>query len=136
MIEILVVIGIFGALASAALVSFHKSQDRRALEDAQATVYRTLERQRNKALTGSGLSNHGTRIEEHLIAAFEGDAYAGGGNEIFLPGAVSLDPAGIDIVFKRMSGETLAGTAVVTITHANGNSAQISVSADGLIDKN
>mgnify|MGYP001586529184 CR=1 FL=1 len=132
-IETLIVIGIFAIVASAALATFHSSQNRRELTDAQATIYRTLERQRNKALTGVDTTNHGVHIEPDRIITFSGDSYGGSGNEILLPLSTDTDQAGTDVVFKRISSIPTTAALLITITHDCVNSAGVSFNADGLI---
>ena len=134
-IETLIVIGIFAITASLALANFHSSQDRKTLEDAQATIYRALERQRNKALTGVGTTDHGVHIEQNRIVTFSENSYTGNGNEILLPLAVGTNQAGTDVIFDRISGIPTTAAVLITLAHDNGNTAGVSVSAGGLISR-
>ena len=134
-IETLVVIGIFAITTSLALANFHGSQDRKTLEDAQATIYRALERQRNKALTGVGTTDHGIHIESNRIVTFSEDSYTGSGNEILLPLAVDTDQAGTDVIFDRISGTPTTAALLITLAHDNGGTAGVSVSVGGLISR-
>lgn len=133
LIEVLIVIAILGIVAAGASFMMNGTRNRVSLEGGQATVLNALERAKNRAATGYGTGNQGVHIENYKVVNFEGDFYAGIGEETPLTGS-QTDQSFTDIIFKRLSA-TSSADITITITNGSGETATISVATSGAIEK-
>ena len=142
LVEILIVIAIFGIVGSAASVMFNETRNRVVLEDAQASVINALEQARSRALTGvrtTGTtgSDHGIYIDytNNKIYSFEGNAWPGTGQEISLPPNVSIiyPTSNMEIIFNRLSGQTNGEKTITLKNNISEENIDVIVNEAGII---
>jgi prepilin-type N-terminal cleavage/methylation domain-containing protein len=131
LIEIVVVLGIIGLIASAGLITARENRSATTLKNARATILLALEQSRSKAQTGYGTKNHGIRIKSNLIETFEGNVYtSGSGITIPLPPQITTNHTNTDIIFKRLRG-SVASAATITVSHPTAGNLSITIDTEG-----
>lgn len=140
LIEMLVVIAIFGVVAGGALIMMNGTRDKVSLESAQATVLSALERARNQSATGYGTENtdYGVYIDatNNKLFSFNGPHYdPATAKEIALPSGVSLVGSNQEILFNRLSATSSANVTIKIHDNISGKDATITVNTEGNIEK-
>src|SRR4030042_383447 len=149
LIEMLIVLAIFGIVAGAASFLMNGTRNKISLEDAQANILSALEKARNQAATGYGNSktDYGVIIDitaNRISPCSCNDpcdpvnCTAIAGQEINLndSGATIIEPAvNRTIVFTRLSATSSIGTTIRIRNNASGQDATIIVTINGTIEK-
>lgn len=131
-VETLVVIAIMGLLSIGAIVNIRLGRSESALESAEASLLRGLERARSQASSGVDGKSHGVYVKEKSIVSFEGDSYTGEGLEVFLPPSITTDKTGEPIIFSRLSASA-SQDVTITLLHQSGTTTKVTVKKDGAI---
>ena len=133
LIEILIVIGLFGLLAGLGLFlsfDFYKSY---AFRSERNTLVSVLEKARNQSLSNINQSPHGVHYMPNNYIIFQGSAYvAADPNNQAVPGnPVTVTWPG-DFVFSQLAGESSASGTITIIDGVRSTS--ISINNEGRID--
>jgi len=138
LVEILIVIAIFGIVGSAASVMFNGTRNRVSLEDAQASVINALERARSRAATGVGTEDHGVCIDGNKLIAFEGNSCPSpttdNSTDLAPNISVTNSPA-VPVIFNRLSATSSADTTFTIENTITGSTTIVIVTKDGIIEK-
>ncbi|MEK7083399.1 MAG: prepilin-type N-terminal cleavage/methylation domain-containing protein [Patescibacteria group bacterium] len=141
LIEIVIVIAIIVILGTAVLVSFNESRNVRDLTTSSQNALSILRLAQARTLAGENDSAWGIRLASNQITLFEGDTFAGSPftNIYPLPNSmqitnISLNGGGIDVVFKRVTGETdQTGTFLLSVINSPSNSFSVTIDSLGKV---
>ncbi|MDX1608259.1 MAG: type II secretion system protein [Candidatus Spechtbacterales bacterium] len=118
-VESLIVMSILGIISVAGIYKVINSQEKGALNDAQAAVVRLTESARNSAASGEGTQEHGIYIEQNGITIFEGNI--AGGTKYFFHPAVESNQTDTEITFSRYSGSATTSESFPVTIRLSGN---------------
>ncbi len=136
LVEVLVVIAIFGALVMMGLFfdfTFYRGASFHADVDIFASI---LQRARAKAINNINESDHGVYIDTDDYVLFQGDSYAL--RNTTFDQVISRNPnvnfsGTSEVVFRQLSGDSsFEGNLVI---NGSGKSATISLNYEGLINR-
>ena len=130
LVEMLVVMSVFGLIGSAATLMLKGTRNSVTLEDAQATVLNALEKARSRASTGVGSGNHGVIINGNVISECEGNPCTETSNTTL---KLPTDKSGLTIMFNRLSATSSVATTITIL--APGENATVTVNENGIIEK-
>jgi prepilin-type N-terminal cleavage/methylation domain-containing protein len=147
LIEILAVIAIISIIASLAVLNLSKFRNARTLQNTTEDVVSFLNLARNNTIASLNSSNYGVHFEEDQMFLFEGLSYnsLAENNQriIFEPsvriksGGINLNGGGNDVVFKKISGDTLNyGTIVLELRSDVNQFRTITINKLGIISRN
>lgn len=128
MVEILIVLAVFGLMAGAAVFTFRGAKNKALLDDAQAALISAFEQARSRAATGVGTSSHGVYLEQDRAVIFEGKEYKGSGE--IIPLSALLDSSTSTIIFNRLSATS--SSQEITLQNSSGERT-IEITKDGII---
>lgn len=136
LIELLIVIGIIGALAGVSAPFLSTFLGGKQLTTTTDKVVRTLRKAQNYALSGKKDSVWGVHYESGLLVLFKGDDYdvreTDFDEKFNLPRIVSI--AGwTDIYFRKLRGKPLPETLEITITMLN-EEQTVTINSEGTVD--
>lgn len=135
LIEILIVIGIFGLIISLGLVTSFNSYRRSNLRAERDILVSVLAKARNQSISNVNESPHGISVQPGNYVIFQGSSYATRDTSVDedVPYVSSLTVSGTnEIVFVQLTGEvTTPGTITISF---QSNPADISVNSEGRID--
>lgn len=114
LVELIVVIAIFGILAVAAFVSFGGFRNAKTLETTVDEAVSLLNEARSKTLSSEDDSQYGVRFENFKMTLFKGDGYSSSSpsnkitaiSPLVEISSVSLSGGGSDVVFQKINGKT------------------------------
>jgi len=129
LIEILVVIGILGALASLGYISIGSSAKQVALDTSHATVITAFESARSNAMRGAGDGTGGQTVE---ISA-DGKSIITEATTLPLPIGITIDQAGNTLTFERISGEA-SNNVTYTLTNTDGQTRTVTITPEGYVE--
>lgn len=142
LVEILVLLAIVGGMAAMVWHIFPGSRNRRALESGVRLVSSVIEEARSLTLSAKNDSAYGVHFDTNQVVLFVGPTYtAGAATNVVspLPGLtsirnVTLAGGGSNVVFKRLTGETLnAGTLEVYLLPVTTTARTITISQTGVV---
>jgi len=139
-LEVAVVVGIIGVLATISMATFSSMQYRNALRIATEDVLLTLRSARTQTLASRNDTVYGVRIESSRITRFTGSTYTASSSANLVQNfagsvqaSLSLSASTSNIVFARLTGEASAtGTILLTDTRS-GATSSVSIEKTGLI---
>jgi prepilin-type N-terminal cleavage/methylation domain-containing protein len=133
MLEVLVVLSIFGALIMMGLFfdfTFYRGTAFSTDVDAFASI---LQRARAKAINNINESNHGVYIDADNYELFEGDSYATAIDTQSISRSSEISFSHTEFVFSQLSGDSnFEGDIIIT---GFGKTAVISMNNEGLINR-
>ncbi|MDP3989534.1 MAG: prepilin-type N-terminal cleavage/methylation domain-containing protein [bacterium] len=142
LIEIVIVVAVFGILSAIIAPSGGAWRAGRELESASAIVLDTLGEARERTLQSKNAKVYGVAIHNSDVVVFEGDTYSEGassnmsyslgGDILAVP---TLTGGASAVVFGRLDGSVTA-TGTIELTHQiSGVSRSITIYASGLVDE-
>lgn len=133
LIEMLIVLAIFGIMTAAASFMINGENSKVSLQNAQASVINALEKARNQSASGVGDlgTNYGVKITGNKIENFSIGTTNSIGPVTELPPNVTVSGLN-EIVFNRLSATSSANATIVI--SLNGQTATVSVATSGVID--
>lgn len=141
LVEILVVIGIFGVLLTTSLYFFGKWDKKEALEKDVASLTALIRNASRLSADSKDASVFGIHLESGKAVLFEGSSYVPGGsneksqelsNRVYIS-SYSLNGGGQDIIFARLSGAT-SNYGTVTLSLKDGSaSTTVTVLKTGVV---
>ncbi|MBI2096236.1 MAG: prepilin-type N-terminal cleavage/methylation domain-containing protein [Candidatus Taylorbacteria bacterium] len=140
LIEMLIVIGVISLLAAFSFSTFVSYKGRQSVAGGREIVTAVLNDARTQTLASKFDSQYGVRLATTTITLFRGANYdpATTTNKVYnLPvgveiSAVSLSGGGLDVTFKRLTGETNESGSV-TVTSGS-LSETVTIHGTGLIE--
>jgi prepilin-type N-terminal cleavage/methylation domain-containing protein len=142
LIEILITVGILGAIVTIILVSFNTFRDSQGLERETETVVEILNQARSQTLSSKNASSYGVHFASTSVTFFTGTTYnaADSTNQIYsltsnnIINSVNLTPGGMDVVFNRLTGETNQNGTIGLLNQRTSASTTITIYKTGLIE--
>lgn len=141
-VEVLIVIVVFGILAAVISPSARTWRASRELESTTAYVLDVLTEARERTLQSKDAKQYGVEIESDAVVLFVGDTFSSSagtnertsfGSDIQL--ASSLSGGATAVVFSRLTGEASVG-GTITVTHTtSGASRDIVIYETGVISE-
>ena len=135
LIEILVIVGLFGLLAAMGAFIGFDSIGRSSVHSERDLVVLMLTGARTRTLANVNEKAQGVRITNNEIILFEGTLYPGI-NPRSTPrnSAITVSPAlPVDIIFDQLSANVTTGACTITLTQDTKN-ATIEINGQGRID--
>lgn len=143
-LEILLVIGILAIVTVISMSVFVDYNTYQALDKDTQTVVTVLEEARSKTLASTESSQYGVRIGTSALTIFKGNTYVSNDpnnkvtnlNGITIISNISLAGGGSDVVFKRLSGETVhVGTITISTTRST-KTRDVTIIGTGIVQAN
>ena len=135
LIEILLVVALFGILAGLSIPFYQSYQQRNDVSVAADTVVQSARRAQQLARAVDGDARWGLHIASGAITIFQGDTYAGRDQTedevISISSAVGVS-GDTDILFEKVTGY-VTDTTSSTLSATNGGSKTITVNAFGTV---
>jgi type II secretory pathway pseudopilin PulG len=143
-LEILLVIcilGIITVISITTLVSFNTNQ---ALDKDTQTVVTVLEEARSKTLASTDASQYGVHIGSNDLTVFKGNTYISTDpnnrvinlNGITTISNITFSDGGSDIVFKRLTGETVQTGTITIATTRDTKTRTVTIYKTGIVQSN
>ena len=136
LVEVLVVIAIFGSLAVFSLTGINKKRSDNVLENAQASLLIALEKARSHSQAGIGTNGYGVSIENTTFTIFEVGTTTKNITTDFNR-LISATPTPITIEFKRIKGTATSTKAfpisIIIENKLNKATTTINIFEDGRI---
>ena len=142
LVEVLIVLGILAILSVIIFSTFIEFRKNQALVMDTDTIVEVLRQARNQTLLSKGPSVYGVHFTSSKITLFTGENYVDNNvaNQDFTLNStdtiltINIVPAGADIVFNRLTGETVNfGTIVVSLSGGS-KSKTVTIYKTGLIE--
>lgn len=142
LLEILVVIAIFSVIAVVGIAAFSSYRQRIDISSVSENTASYVSEARAKTLSSKNEMQYGVHFETGKVVLFSGATYnsADSTNVVYtLPSTVEISSialagAAVDLVFQRLTGETLEyGTVEFRLTRDTSVTRTLSVSAQGAV---
>jgi prepilin-type N-terminal cleavage/methylation domain-containing protein len=144
LLEILIIVAIFVALAGIGLSAFYNFNRHHALEKDTRAVFSVLEDARSRTLSAKNDSSWGVHFESTKVVLFEGTDYDASDPKNFLIllsshveiSSIDLTDGAQSITFQRLTGDADV-TGIITLSFINDPSVQktISIYKTGLVER-
>ena len=142
LVELLIVLSILALLIGITLTTFISFRKSQSLALDVQTITSVLRQARNQTLSSKNASVYGVHFSQGVVTLFTGATYTVGAatNEDFnLSGAdtivtISLAGGGSDVVFIRLTGETVQNGTIVVSSPSTSQAKTVTIYKTGLID--
>lgn len=140
LMEILVVVGLLAIIGGFGMFLSMETYRATIFKDDRSILISALYKARSQSVNnmcfGAGCTDgvsHGVHIENGAYTVFQGTTYTvGDTNNEVIQGSPSVTVGGLtDVVFTKLSGETIAGT--ITLTNGDGHTSTITLNSEGMI---
>jgi prepilin-type N-terminal cleavage/methylation domain-containing protein len=146
LIEILIVITILGIISSIVILNLSQFRNEQLLKNTTLDVVSLLSKARQNTLSSVNSINYGVHFDGNQAVLFTGPGYTSNNvtNEpvIFNNRIIILTPSGLnigggsDVIFKRLTGETIGGTIKIQLTSDATKQKIITVGKTGSVSSN
>lgn len=147
LVETLIIIGIIGILSALIIPNLSDFRDQQSLKNTTEDIISLLDEARNNTISSKNSNTYGVRLLSDRAILFIGTSYTDSisnkqidfDNVVEIPssGGVNLNDGGIDIIFKRITGDTNNyGTIVIQLINDNTKQKIINISKIGIIGIN
>lgn len=137
LVEIILVVAIISLLSFSVYSTSSKFLIKNNLEDSLNNLVSSLRTAQINSINSKGTAKWGVNILSDQIILFYGDSYAGRDDsydQIYhISKSVTVTPK--EIIFNRVEGNVASGL-VISVTNNVGESAQVSINQQGIIDVN
>lgn len=126
LIEILMVIAILGIISSIVLLNLSQFRNEQLLKNTTLDVVSLLSKARQNTLSSVNSTNYGVHFDSNKAVLFTGSLYSSNNatNEpiVFSSKVIVPIPSGLnigggsDVIFERLTGETVGGTIKIQLT--------------------
>ncbi|MCX6753771.1 MAG: prepilin-type N-terminal cleavage/methylation domain-containing protein [Candidatus Nomurabacteria bacterium] len=126
LIEILMVIAILGIISSIVLLNLSQFRNEQLLKNTTLDVVSLLSKARQNTLSSVNSTNYGIHFDNDKAVLFTGSVYSSNNttNEpvVFSSKVIIPIPSGLnigggsDVIFERLTGETVGGTIKIQLT--------------------
>lgn len=124
-IEILIALSITAIMSAVVLLNLSSFRSEQVLKNTTSDIISTLNKARQKTLSSVNSNNYGVHFDSNKIVLFTGSVYDqnDSSNEIIefdkivnIPNVGGLNiGGGSDVVFERLTGDTIGGTITVEL---------------------
>lgn len=147
LIEILVSISIIAILSVIVALNLSKFHNQQVIKNTTADVVSLLNKARNDTISSKNSNTYGIHFQSNIVTLFTGTSYnVSSSNEIInfdstvtIPsiGGITLNGGGSDIVFQRITGDTVNnGTIIIQLSSDATQQKIITISSLGIISVN
>ncbi len=146
LLEVIIIIIIIGIISSIILVSLSSFKNEQILKNTSIDVVSLLNKARQNTLSSINSKNYGVHFETNKMVLFGGQSYSqlDISNEIVIFSPAILIPSlnglniggGSDVIFDRLTGETIGGTIILQLSSDNTKMKIITISKTGIISSN
>lgn len=140
-VEVVIVLAIFAGLVTVTATTFTSIRNTQSLKVASQDVWLALRSAKSATLSSENDMVYGVRIESGEAIRFAGSSYTAGTSTNVaypFPGGVtattSLSGGTQDIIFTRLTGETLATGTITLIESRSGATSSMRVTQTGLVE--
>ncbi len=146
--EILIVISIIVILASIVVLNLSQFRREQALQNTTSDLISLLNEARNNTISSKNSTNYGVHFESARAVSFIGGTFTETvstnkqidiDSSVSIPasGGISLNGGGSDVIFTRISGDTLNyGTIIVRLTSDATRQKIITINKTGVVSSN
>lgn len=146
LIEILIVIAILGIISSIVLLNLSQFRNEQLLKNTTLDVVSLLSKARQDTLSSVNSTNYGVHFDSNQAVLFTGSVYSSNNvtNEpvvfsskvnISIPSGLNIG-GGSDVIFERLTGETIGGTIKLQLTSDATRQKIITVGKTGSVSSN
>jgi len=148
-IEVLVVISILSIISAIVVPRLSGFRNQQVLKNTTEDIVSLLNEARNNTISSKDSTNYGVHFESDKVVLFKGLSFESStsnkeiklDSSIVIPedGGINLQNGGDDIVFERITGDTVNdeyGTIVIQSTKDETAQNIVSISKIGIIDSN
>ncbi|MFA6386717.1 MAG: prepilin-type N-terminal cleavage/methylation domain-containing protein [Candidatus Paceibacterota bacterium] len=126
LIEILAVIAILGIISSIIILSLSQFRNEQLLKNTTLDVVSLLSKARQNTLSSVNSTNYGIHFDSNQVVLFTGSVYSSNNStnepivfsskvNIPIPSGLNIG-GGNDVIFERLTGETIGGTIKIQLT--------------------
>lgn len=145
LVEILIVISIIGILSAIIVLNLSKFHNQQALKNTAEDVYALLNEARNNTISSKNSNTYGIHFLSDRAILFAGESYTDSVSNkqidfdsvVRIPdsGGVVLNGGGVDVVFSRITGDTLNyGTITIQLINDVTSQKVININKIGVIE--
>lgn len=147
LIEIIVVIAIITIIISIVMPNFSQFKRQQALQTTKEDIISLLNEARNTTISSKNSTTYGIHFQSDRAILFAGSSFADLPDNkqinfdsiVTIPnsGGINLSGGGVDVIFKRITGDTINnGTIVIQLTSDPTRQKVISINSLGVISSN
>lgn len=126
LIEILIVIAILGIISSIVILNLSQFRNEQLLKNTTLDVVSLLSKARQNTLSSVNSTNYGVHFDGNQAVLFTGSIYSSNNatnepivfdSKVIIPTPSGLNiGGGSDVIFERLTGETIGGTIKIQLT--------------------
>lgn len=146
LIEIMVILIIIIIISTLVLSNLSNFRDAQSLRNTTVDVVSILNKARQNTLSSVNSTNYGVHFDSSKAVLFSGTTYSSSNasNEIVLFNPSIIIPAsgglniggGSDVIFERLTGDTLGGTIKLQLVSDSSKQKTITINKTGVINSN
>lgn len=146
LIEILMVITILGIISSIVILNLSQFRNEQLLKNTTLDVVSLLSKARQNTLSSVNSTNYGVHFDSNKAVLFTGSVYSSNNatNEpiVFSSKVIIPTPSGLnigggsDVIFERLTGETIGGTIKIQLTSDSTKQKIITIGKTGSVSSN
>lgn len=147
LIEILIVVSIIVIISAIVIPNFSKFHNQQVLQNTTEDVISLLNEARNSTISSKNSNTYGVHFQIDKVILFTGASFTSDpsnkqvdlDSSVTIPvaGGINLNGGGSDIVFARITGDTIEyGTIIIQLTRDVAQQKVITVSKIGVIGSN
>jgi len=146
LLEIIIIIAIITIIVAITLPNFSEFKKQQALQVTKEDIISFLNEARNMTISSKNSTTYGIRFESNRATLFPGDAYVDSiinkqinfDQAVIIPNnGINLSGGGIDVIFKRITGDTINhGTIVIQLVSDETAQKVININSLGVISSN
>lgn len=147
LIEIIIVISIIAILVAIVIPNFSQFKKQQSLQTTKEDIISLLNEARNSTISSKNSTTYGIHFQSDKAILFAGTTFAESPNnkeidfgsyvEIPTSGGINLNGGGSDVVFNRITGDTLNnGTIVIQLVNDATRQKVISINSIGVVSAN
>jgi len=145
-IEILIAIAVISIISSIVVLNLSKFRNEQALKNTTIDIVSLLNKAKQNTLSSINSNSYGVHFETDKITLFVAPTYSSGTNtnevsifsttvKIPTSGGINVG-GGSDVIFERLTGETIGGTIIVQQKSNVSRQKTITISKTGIISSN
>lgn len=145
--EVLMVISILAIIIAITMPNFSEFKKQQSLKTTKEDIISFLNEARNKTISSKNGTAYGVRFESDKAILFPGDSYSSSilnkqidfDNTVTIPnpGGINLTGGGSDVIFKRITGDTINnGTIVIQLVSDPTKQKIININNLGVVSSN
>jgi len=145
LIEMLIIVAIMFLVSLVAMPSLINFQREQSLKNTTESIVSLLNKAKSDSFSSLNSNNYGVHFENNYMVYFSGSTFEESGPDnrtidfesgtsLLVIGGINLNGGGEDIIFPRLTGDTIGyGTIVIQLTAKPDNKKTITISKTGSI---